>query len=217
MVDYNIFPEEIKEKVLKQIGTSVKKFENLLENVYNQYQLYDKKIITLVKYENEIKKLLEFSTFLSISWLEISSDCNLYLKTKENYERALALKNLTIHLNEGYKKIYHFTESKRNKSLWIKNIMEICEDDKLQKFRIQTNELTEKLISYESQYQNDKFKDNRDIFVHYQGSPIEVYQALNNIDVSSLLKNATDYLRLTSDIINISTEITETISDNYSS
>jgi len=56
MVDYNIFPEEIKEKVLKQIGTSVKKFENLLENVYNQYQLYDKKIITLVKYENEIKK-----------------------------------------------------------------------------------------------------------------------------------------------------------------
>lgn len=216
MTDYDFFPDDVKAKVLQQINSAVPKFQNLLDSSYERYQLFEKKILGLNKYEDEIKKLLELSIFLSISWLEISFDSSIYLESKDNYKQVLSLKNLTIHLNEGYKKIYHFTESKRNKSLWIKNIVELCQDENLKVFLPTVDSVRKKIEDYENQYQNDELKDKRDVFVHYQGSPILVYEALNRIDVNSLFKNATDYLLLCSDIINLSTDITNKIVENYS-
>lgn len=217
MVDYNFFPDDIKEKVLNQIENQIPKFEQLLDNSYSQYRLYDLKILKLNKFEEEIKKLLEFSMFLSVSWLEISYDVSIYLNTNINNHRILSLKNLIIHLNEGYKKIHHFTESKRRKSLWISNIVDICNEENFTSFIPKAQNVTDKILRYEKQYQNSRFKDNRDIFVHYQGSQIAVYEALNSIDVSSLFKNATDYLHLTSDISNLSTELVEKINKDYCS
>ena len=214
MNEYNIFPNSTKLEVLKKINGSIPKFEKLLNESYNNFQLFDGGVLKLDKNQGDIKKLLEYTIFLCISWLDLSFDMKTHLTTTNNYERIYSLRNLTIHLNEGYKRNYHFVKMKRKESLWILNIYEICENEHFLDFQQKIMDLTNDFISYEKEFQTDSFKSTRDIFVHYQGSPIEVYESFNNLDILFLFQNATKYLNLSSSIIGLITDITNRIRKN---
>lgn len=217
MKNFDIFPAETKKQVLEKINTSIPGFENLLIRSYENFQMFEKGILRLTKNEEEFKGLLEYSIFLCISWLDISYDMKTHLSTNSNYERIFTLRNLTIHLNEGYKRNYHFVESKRKESLWINIISEMCKQDEFSDFQIKVNNLTNSLLKYEKEFQKDSIKKDRDIFVHYQGSPINVYESFNNIDILFLVENATNYLNVSTEIINLITDLTNRISKNYCS
>lgn len=211
MKDYNIFPDSTKKVVLNQIYSNIPKFEKLLDDSYNNFQLFSQKKLKLDKNQEEIKKLFEYSIFLCITWLDLSFDMKTHLITKNRYEKIYALRNLTIHLNEGYKRNYHFVEAKRKDSLWIQKVFSICDNEMFRDFKKKADDLTKELIVYEQEFQNETLKNERDIFVHYQGSPIEVYDSFNNIDILSLIENATKYLNLSSDIMHLITDITNRI------
>jgi|GEM_PF-5567651 len=215
MKDYDLFPETQKKDLLKKINNSTPKFEDLLAKSYNYFQLVDKKILKVNTFENEVKKIFEFTVFLCISWLDISAATSVYLKSHEKYERLFSIRNLTIYLNEGYKRMHHFTESKRKESLWIQNISAIIENEKFHKFKSRFDEINQHLINYEVQFQNEKLKYERNIFVHYQGSPIKVYETFNEIDILTLLNNTTKYLNISTEIINFTTEIINELEKNY--
>src|SRR5690606_38617023 len=104
-------------------------------------------------------------------------------------------------LNESYKRLHHFVNSKTKDSLWVKNVSEIIKNEFFVEFKNDFEKISSSILNYEDEFQNDQIKYERDIFVHYQGSPIDVYEAYNNIDILILIKNTTKYLNLISEII----------------
>ena len=217
MKNFSYFGTEEEKYILEKIESSIPKFESYLQKSYDYFYLLNKGELFADLNTSEIEKLFQYSTFLSINWLDISSAMSFYLKSSNNYQKLYSLRSLTVNLNEGYKRLHHFKEDKRKKSLWIENIEQLFAQNNLEEFKSKFNEITSELEIYESEFQTKEFQYERIIFVHYQGSPIEVYETFNNIDVQNLIKNTTRYLNVLDKMIIFSAKIFEKISKNYCS
>ena len=201
----DFFDYEMKEKIFTSINKASSYFEGSLSKFYiylkeskkNSYQQYNS--------IQDFQDLMEFTIFISQNWLDISSAFQTYLNPFNDYQKIYGLKNLIIHLNEGYKRLIHFEGKKRKESLLESLIKEIVKEN--EEFEMEYISIIKNLEIYSQKFQNNQLKYKRGLFVHYEGLPSAVYENSINIDVENLNNNALEYVKILGRIIEFVTKI----------
>lgn len=101
MKNFTYFDVAQEKYILEKITGSIPKFESYLKKSCDYFHLLNKGKLFADLDTAEVEKLFQYSTFLSINWLDISSAMSFYLKSSNNYQKMYSLRSLTVNLNEG--------------------------------------------------------------------------------------------------------------------
>ena len=193
----NNFPLHIEEQ-----NNEILEINKYIEILHEQYAK------TIRDFE-KIKDIIEFNIFTMFLLTDIATLIRLfYSKEQNDYEQKYALRQFIVLENEGFKRIYHFTQGDkthhRNKSLWISLIKPIVEKE-IPELQEEYAEITKNLDALSVILQNSQV--SRRFFVHYfeeRNTPSDLWSEICKINTVSvfnaltpfiiLLKNISDFL-----------------------
>lgn len=153
--------------------------------------------------EHGLIRLSEYNLLLGFISLDLCAAYRVYLKSDINYEVMYATKHLIVILNEAYKKIYNYVRPNgkgdlytkdRNKSFWIKDIKQIV-DKQIPESKNEYDRLTKALDDY---YDPElrAMKTPRDMFIHYDDRPSELYDVLCALDIEITTNKIIPFLEI---------------------
>jgi hypothetical protein len=153
--------------------------------------------------EHGLIRLSEYNLLLGFISLDLCAAYRVYLKADINYEVMYATKHLIVILNEAYKKIYNYVwpndkgnllMKDRNKSFWIKDIGQIIRLQ-IPELKDEYDRLTKALDDY---YDPElrAMKTPRDMFIHYDDRPSELYDVLCTIDIQITTEKIIPFLEI---------------------
>ena len=212
MTKKEIFTQSEKDKVLNSIYSNRKRFRQNLDENMNYNETLKTPILKNID-TKDLKNILEFSIFISQNSLDITSCFLIYLNPYDDYQKLYSLKNLVIHLNEGYKRLIHFSPNAFSKTLIFNLIKGIV--DKNVDLKPEYDELIKRLNTYSDNYQTHNFKELRVLFVHYDGLPSNIYQQLKKIDQELLIKNFLEYNQIQTQLILYLEKLTLKIAEKF--
>jgi hypothetical protein len=162
--------------------------------------------------------LMKYRLFIGLIILDLASASRIFINAKLKYEALYSARQIVIIIDEAFKKIYNFIKQNekgdkiikhRKNSFWIKNVGQIINQDLPQLIQ-QYNDLTNELEKYLSSNFKD-VKEQRDLFIHYDEDPSNVYDALIKINIEETFKKMNAFL----EILNRMYRFTENLVLNY--
>ncbi|MCH7411142.1 hypothetical protein MM239_17220 [Belliella sp. DSM 111904] len=146
---------------------------------------------------NELKEFLkiqEFILLIQLVCLDTLCASGSYLDAKFEYQGIYSAKNLIITVNEGAKKLFHYS-TYRDKSFWGKNVKEF-----MKKYSPESLEGYEKintmLKKLEDGLDGFDWKSKRDLLVHYDNEPQKVYDLLIDLDIDIVSKQSILFIEI---------------------
>lgn len=187
-LDINLMTKSLDES--NRIYTALKEMKNLIKENNIQLDL------------NNLIRLAEYRTLIGILHLDINVAIRIFLNGKSQYEGLYAARQIIVIINEGFKKIFHFTNTNKGRdrleSFWIKDIKMIIDND-LPYLEETYKELTQKLDSFcENNFSDKVWKNKRNLSVHYDKNPSKFYSMLIGLNIEETILNMIPFL----DIIN---------------
>ena len=191
--------EETRLKLIEYTAKEIERKSKSLDQTKKQLDLLEKlKRIGLTSEElADIFKILEFKILIGFVSLDLTTAVRSYLKAEFQYEGLYFLRQFTVVINEGYKKVYNFNKidangneeiGNRAKSLWINLIARIIDKRDNENLSKKYSELTNKLDNYLNQ-NFEGIKEIRDISIHYDSNPMKVYDTFTELEPNKLIKN----------------------------
>lgn len=138
------------------------------------------------------------SAYLNYIYLDVCAAFRMYLGGISNYEQRFAVKQLYVILNEGFKRIYGFDNTKtRNKSIW-NTYLRIYEYDT----NPQIKEAYSVLANYLNNFNDDIIFDKsaRSQGAHYTDDYKTIYSFLSNLNAESVTAGATHFMQLMEEV-----------------
>jgi len=167
---------------------------------------------------DNLKSLLEYRMLIALLILDLASAMRIYLNAKFHYEELYSARQIIVIINEGFKKIFNFIQKNekgekivkhRENSFWIKNIGSIIEND-LPYLQQEYKSLTADLENYLNT-NFDSLRTQRDLSIHYDKNPANVYDMLLKLDIEGTFKKMIPFL----DILNRMFKFTNQLFNGY--
>lgn len=166
-------------------------------------------------------KIVNYRLFLNLLISDISSAILFYLNSKSKYEKIYSVRLIIVCINEGYKKIYHFTNTKkngeldfsnRNKSFWIKDIKGII-DCEIPELANEFNSITDMLDQFWDEKLNN-FQDTRNLSIHYDFEMTKVYDEITQILPEETFQKLKPFLDILNKMFDLTLNLTEHLLTN---
>ena len=145
----------------------------------------------------DVSRILEFKMLIGFVSLDLTTCVRSYLKAEFQYEGQYFLRQFSVVINEGYKKIYNFNKENSNgtkitknraKSIWVNHISRLVGKRKNSNLEEKYLDLTRKLDHY-----LDKnfagIKKQRDISIHYDEDLLKVYDTISYLSSDEMIRN----------------------------
>lgn len=171
-------------EAIKQLEPNVDILANTLKNI--------EKVSEFDNYTmNVLKNALSCQLCISLIYLDICAATRLYLSGSTNYDQRFALKNLQAILNEGYKRVYGFQQTKQNETIIYSLTSILAEEDK-NKYRIFLDNLSSiKSKFYEPTIFN---KESRCLVYHYSNELLKTHRFLSDLNAEVIVHASNEFL-----------------------
>ena len=165
---------------------------------------------------NSFTKIANYRLFLNLLISDISSAILFYLNSKSKYEQIYSVRLIIVCINEGYKKIYHFTNTKkngeidlenRNKSFWIKDIRAIINNE-IPELTTEFDSITNQLDIFWDEKLND-FQNTRNLSIHYDFETTKVYDEIIKILPEETFQKLIPFLDILNKMFDLTIKLTE--------
>jgi len=187
--------------------TTLKLFANSGRTIVDLERDTDNCVFILKKLDNEsecelnnIKKLI-YKTRMMLNFinLDLCAAYRQYLSTNTstNYEKRQAMTKINIVMSEGFKKIYGLGESQHNKSFLRTNLKSVI--SYIDEFENEYNYIETELKKIETD--NTLNKDMRDLAVHYDKDPMEVYNMLKDLSAEEVTRRCLKFMSILEKIL----------------
>lgn len=173
----------------------------------------DRCVSKLVELDNEVdcelvkikKSIYKTRMMLNFINLDLCAAYRQYLSTNTstNYEKRQSMTKINIVMSEGFKKTYGFGESQHNKSFLRTNIKSVI--SYIGEFDDEYNYIEAELEKIESD--NTINQDMRDLAVHYDKDPIEVYNMLKGLSAEEVTNRCLKFMYVLEKILFLTRKI----------
>lgn len=137
-------------------------------------------------------RLIEYNILICLVSLDFSTMLKLFLRPQKKYDQIFACKQLYIIIIESFKKIYGFSKAIKD-SFWVKDIAYLVNTYSPSSI-VEYDSLTLEITKFcEDNFKDGKWKDNRDLSVHYDIQPSKVYHMVVNFSEDELLRKSSTF------------------------
>ena len=180
--------------LFNNLGLTIQDLERQTDAVCNYIKLLEQTPIVNARLLN----VQIASMYLNYIYLDVCAAFRMYLGGLSNYEQRFAVKQLYVILNEGFKRIYGFNNTKtRNKSIWITYLGIYANDS-----NTQINKGYEKLTKYLSNFYDEIIFDKsaRSQGAHYTNDYTTIYSHLSSLNAEAVTVGATHFMQLMEEV-----------------
>ena len=186
---------------IKELERTLDSFMGILEGIDSKSQ---KDPATIV-----VQSTIEATMMIEYIALDLYAAYRQYLSATTNYEERQAMTKANIVMQEGYKKLYGFTEDKQKESFWGKQIKKAV--DVNPSHRQDYDEITSQLREF---VPLNLDKDMRDYAVQYDRDPRKVYRMLSSINAEEVLQRVIKFLSVLERVAKLTFDLLKTLIKN---